>query len=312
MSAQRALLAADLNKASGQVGFGPMGGAGGAGASGGAGGAERERGAGGGAGAGQIKGGAAEQAPRLSEWWQVSQILSREDCAMLHFDLLDPNGERLLPATNLIIWLVDSDGLVLAYENVEVQSVLDGPHQQQLERLAQDMEDSLRIYGRSILRKLYNLCIAPVQEQLSACKSVLVVPAGSMCLIPWAALMDRRGRYLLEAHALRVAPSLSVLARIHATVDLAAATANRLRKPVNTPEGEHKEGRELGAQCSAVVVGDPFPISSKFGTGDPDDAELLHAGYRQRERERERHINTHTHTHIQVVLIIRNSFKTIY
>lgn len=274
MSAQRALLAADLNKTSGQVGFGPMEGAGGAGASGGAGGT-----GGAGGGAGQIKGGAVEQSPRLSEWWQVSQILSREDCAMLHFDLLDPNGERHLPATNLIIWLVDSDGRVLAYENVEVQSILDGPHQQQLERLSQDMEDSLRIYGRSILRKLYNLCIAPVQEQLSACKSVLVVPVGPMCLIPWAALMDRRGRYLLESHALRVEPSLSVLARIHSTVDLDAATANRLRKPVNTPQGEHKEGREIGAQCSAVVVGDPFPISSKFGTVDPDDAELLHAGY---------------------------------
>jgi hypothetical protein len=40
---------------------------------------------------------------------------------------------------------------VVAYEKVEVESILDGPHQKNLERLAQDMEDSLRIYGRRCL-----------------------------------------------------------------------------------------------------------------------------------------------------------------
>jgi len=45
--------------------------------------------------------------------------------------------------------------------------------------------------GRSILRKLYNLCISRVQEQIRGCHNLLLVPEGPMCLIPWAALMDR-------------------------------------------------------------------------------------------------------------------------
>ena len=199
------------------------------------------------------------------DWAQVQEVLRREESHVIYFEMLDASDTRLLPATTLVIWVVSSEGMVLAYERVEIASVLDGPAQQQLERLAEEMEDALRIYGRSILRKLYNLCIFPVQDLLRGRHNIIIVPAGTMCLIPWAALMDRRGRYLLEAHLLRVVPCLSVLARIHATLDAAATTS--LAKPA-------------AAQASpphAVVVGDPFPISHTFGTGDPDDAELLHA-----------------------------------
>jgi CHAT domain-containing protein len=151
---------------------------------------------------------------------------------------------------------------VLAQERVEIASILDGPHQKNLQRLAQDMEDSLRIYGRSLLRKLHSLCIAPIQDHITGCHNLLIVPAGAMCLIPWAALMDRRGRYLLEAHALRVVPCLEVLARIHATLDSAAVSTFGRQRSATAPGTTR-----LAPQLKAAVVGDPFPISHTFGSG---------------------------------------------
>ena len=113
---------------------------------------------------------------------------------------------------SLIIWVVAVDGTVLAHEVVDMASVLDTQVGGGLEKLAEEMEDAIRIYGRSILRKLYNLCVYPVQDALRGQSNLVIVPAGQMCLIPWAALMDRRGRYLLEAHVLRVVPCFSLKA----------------------------------------------------------------------------------------------------
>ena len=70
----------------------------------------------------------------------------------------------------------------------------------------------------------YYVCVC---DCVCVCLSlVLLFPAdGAVCLIPWAALTDRRGRYLLEAHALRVVPCLGMLARIHSTLDAAAVSS---------------------------------------------------------------------------------------
>ena len=166
----------------------------------------------------------------------------------------------------MIIWVVAVDGTVLAHEVVDMASVLDTQVGGGLEKLAEEMEDAIRIYGRSILRKLYNLCVYPVQDALRGQSNLVIVPAGQMCLIPWAALMDRRGRYLLEAHVLRVVPCLHTLHRIHQQLDRAARASM---------QGSIR--RQPQSQSAAAVVGDPFPISHSFGSGDPDDAELLHA-----------------------------------
>ena len=166
----------------------------------------------------------------------------------------------------MIIWVVAADGTVLAHEVVDMASVLDTQVGGGLEKLAEEMEDAIRIYGRSILRKLYNLCVYPVQDALRGQSNLVIVPAGQMCLIPWAALLDRRGRYLLEAHVLRVVPCLHTLHRIHQQLDRAARASM---------QGSIR--RKAQSQSAAAVVGDPFPISHSFGSGDPDDAELLHA-----------------------------------
>ena len=130
---------------------------------------------------------------------------------------------------------------------------------------------------------------------------MLLFPAdGAMCLIPWAALTDRRGRYLLEAHALRVVPCLGMLARIHSTLDGAAVSSfGRPGRPpsglasvrarpsvfvsVSVFSGVYLQmyvldmayvscaavdfARVREQEVTAAVVGDPFPISHTFGSG---------------------------------------------
>ena len=58
--------------------------------------------------------------------------------------------------------------------------------------------------------------MAAVEEELRGCRSLIIVPDGPMCLIPWAALMDRRGRYLprlLVQKYLLTSTTVQILAR---------------------------------------------------------------------------------------------------
>ena len=65
----------------------------------------------------------------------------------------------------------------------------------------------------SLLKVLYEALIAPVEEALKGVEEVLIVPHKELWEVPWAALIDARGQFLIERHVLRVAPSLRVAHR---------------------------------------------------------------------------------------------------
>ena len=73
-----------------------------------------------------------------------------------------------------------------------------------------------RVAGRSPLapasaRALYNVLLAPVAQQLAGVESVLIVPDGCLWNVPFQALLNGEGKYLLEDYAISYAPSLSIL-----------------------------------------------------------------------------------------------------
>jgi CHAT domain-containing protein len=95
---------------------------------------------------------------------------------------------------------------------------------------------------RMLLRELYAALVAPVEEHLTGAEEVLIVPHKELFEVPWAALIDAHGHFLIEHHVLRVAPSLRVAQQ--AAVSAAKGSA---RRPGHI-----------------VLVGNPLPIRSGF------------------------------------------------
>jgi CHAT domain-containing protein/tetratricopeptide (TPR) repeat protein len=95
---------------------------------------------------------------------------------------------------------------------------------------------------RALLRELYAALVAPVEEHLTGAEEVLIVPHKELFEVPWAALIDAHGHFLIEHHVLRVAPSLRVAQQ--AAVSAAQGSA---RRPGHI-----------------VLVGNPLPIRSGF------------------------------------------------
>lgn len=204
------------------------------------------------------KAAAGEIAPKFPmDWEDVCAILLREKATLLFLDVRDSEGKREGRGVELTAWVVSEEGEILGYETTEVMSVLDGPGER-LDGITKDMEDSLRMLGKTVLRKLYNLCIRPVEAALPYNSALLIIPQGSLCFVPWPALMNAHGTYLLENHTIRVSPSLQMLSEL-----------------ASKPGGGERKGLRL--KSKGVIVENPLPLSERFSDGTLDDGELLHA-----------------------------------
>ena len=82
---------------------------------------------------------------------------------------------------------------------------------------------------RNIAAELFRQLLAPAWPPLSDQTQLLIVPDSTLWEVPFQALLDDRGRYLIEDHTIAYAPSLSVL---HAMKQLR-------NRPSEMPDGEH-------------------------------------------------------------------------
>jgi CHAT domain-containing protein len=64
---------------------------------------------------------------------------------------------------------------------------------------------------------LYGFLIAPVGDQIVAGRELVFVPDATLRAVPFSALVDPTGRFLVETHALVVAPSAAVFLRLAAS-----------------------------------------------------------------------------------------------
>ncbi|BFM38885.1 hypothetical protein OLK001_08110 [Synechocystis sp. LKSZ1] len=61
------------------------------------------------------------------------------------------------------------------------------------------------------LQQLYQLLIQPIRSALPANTKVIIIPQGSLFLVPFGALQNSQGQYLIEQYPLLTAPSIQAL-----------------------------------------------------------------------------------------------------
>ena len=99
-------------------------------------------------------------------------------------------------------------------------------------RLVEDDDDDNNQDPEPSIRLLYKMIVAPVADLLEE-PEIIIVPDRSLYQVPFAALIDKGGKYLSETYRIRIAPSLSTLKLIQ-----------------DSPPDYH-------SQTGALIVGDP-------------------------------------------------------
>jgi CHAT domain-containing protein/Flp pilus assembly protein TadD len=143
---------------------------------------------------------------------QIQQISREQNATLVEYSIV---------YSELYIWVVNPNGEV-AFKQVDLKS-LNTP----LTDLVTNSREAIGARGRSIfkvtkppapdqtqrLQQLHNLLIEPIAQFLptNPIDRVIFIPQNELFLVPFPALKDASGKYLIEKHTILTAPGIQVL-----------------------------------------------------------------------------------------------------
>jgi len=199
---------------------------------------------------------------------QIKLIAKTQNATLVQYSIVnDPfknQGKTEWRQSLLYIWVVKPTGEV-AFKQVDLKSL-----KTPLAELVTNSRKSLGVRGRGIvvvspaesavqdknsanqLQQLHQILIEPIAQFLPTDPNsrVLFIPQSSLFLVPFAALKDEQGKYLIEKHTILTAPAIQVLELTH-----------QQRQRVGAIHKSPLQGKD------ALVVGNPTMPSLPDATG---------------------------------------------
>jgi len=193
---------------------------------------------------------------------QIRQIAKAQNATLVQYSIIYDDfqiqGKQVGRESALYIWVIQPTGEI-TFRQVDLKPLWQ-QHKASLASLIVGNQEFLAVRSRSStgfaqpqpdLPTLHQLLIDPIQTLLPKDPNahVIFIPQGSLFQVPFGALQDANGTYLIEKHTILTAPSIQVL-------DLTRQQRQKLaQKPVNS-------GR-------ALVLGNPTMPSVSSYPGDP-------------------------------------------
>jgi CHAT domain-containing protein len=158
---------------------------------------------------------------------QMKQIAKQKNTTLVEYSVilngLEISGQRQNKATKIYIWVVHPDGTV-THRNVPLPPDINLAQlvEQSRTEIGARNRSNFRIEGHSSnstdrLKQLHQLLIAPIADLLPTDPNahVTFVPHSELFLVPFPALQDSSGKYLIEQHTILTAPAIQVLNLTH-------------------------------------------------------------------------------------------------
>lgn len=193
---------------------------------------------------------------------QIKHIAKTQNSTLVQYsviyDDLKGRGKPQALESKVYIWVIKPTGEV-TFRQADLATALK-QRNISLAELVSSSRESIGVRGRGLglvkrvddtlqktqLQQLYNLLIQPIADLLPTNPEsrVIFIPHQSLFLVPFAALQDQDGQYLIEKHTLLTAPSIQVL-------DLTHKQRQRIQQTASD------NAVIVGISRKAVVVGNP-------------------------------------------------------
>lgn len=198
-------------------------------------------------------------APNLE---QIKQIARSRNATLVQYSIVGREirllGNEQDEERDLLIWVVQPQGKV-NFRQVKLPSTSAMPLSELVLKTRQEglgvrgaarRKQAADTFFYAELQELYQLLIAPIASLLPSDPEaqVVFIPQGSLYLVPFAALQDAKGNYLIQKHTLLTASSVQVMELTRRTQKL----------------------RRQGSS-SALVVGNPTMPKISMGQGEPPE-----------------------------------------
>ncbi len=178
---------------------------------------------------------------------QIKQIAKAHNTTLVEYSIVGNEirvlGDEPEEQTDVLIWVIKPNGEVI-FRQVSLQQ-RQGNYLSRL--IIKTREEAIGVRGRGIavaarvsgteqptqlaqLQQLHQLLIQPIAEFLPTDPNARItfIPQGFLFLVPFAALQDSNGKYLIEKHTITIAPSIQVLDLTHQAKQAISPTGNSL------------------------------------------------------------------------------------
>ena len=203
---------------------------------------------------------------------QIRQIAKAQNATLVQYSIIydefQIQGKREPRESALYIWVIQPTGDI-TFRQVDLKPLLQ-QHNAFLANLIIDYQESFDLRSRSRnsfatqirtrstspetnfnLQRLHQLLVAPIANLLPKDPNahVIFIPQGSLFQVPFPALQDANGTYLIQKHTILTAPSIQVLAL--------------------TRQQQQKLANRRG---NALVLGNPTMPQVSLSPGEPKQA----------------------------------------
>ncbi|MEH1765576.1 MAG: CHAT domain-containing protein [Nostoc sp.] len=164
---------------------------------------------------------------------QIKQVAKQQNATLVQYSIINDeviiNGKKQTKESELYIWVIKPTGEI-AFRSVDIKplwqkektSLSDliiksrqsiGVVSSNLKSGIQKVPDHNVNKSNQRLQKLYQLLIQPIADLLPTQpdEHIIFIPQSELFLVPFAALQNAKGKYLIEQHTIATAPSIQVL-----------------------------------------------------------------------------------------------------
>ncbi|MCC5610470.1 tetratricopeptide repeat protein [Nostoc sp. CHAB 5834] len=206
---------------------------------------------------------------------QIKQIAKVQNATLVEYSIME---------SKLYIWVIKPTGKI-AFKEVDIKSL-----NTSLADLVKESRVSICVRGRGIniesvcksnknqelqknnpnLQKLYQVLIEPIASLLptNPDEHVIFIPHDSLFLVPFIALQDKDGKYLIEKHTILTAPAIQILDLTHqqrqkVTGEDVLVMGNPIMPKVGIPPVQLPP--LAGAEKEALTIANLFKIKAITG-----------------------------------------------
>jgi filamentous hemagglutinin family protein len=159
---------------------------------------------------------------------QIQQVARQQKATIVEYSIISDSfkvdGKQQIKESELYIWVVQPTGEV-AFRRSDLKPLWQQEQRQNSKQTAlAALVSSSRILdavrakqGEAARKQLHQLLIEPIAEFLPKNPEapVIFIPQDSLFLVPFVALQDSSGQYLIEKHTILSAPAIQVLELTH-------------------------------------------------------------------------------------------------
>lgn len=162
---------------------------------------------------------------------EIKQVAKKQNATIVQYSIINDEfviaGKKQTQESELLIWVIKPTGEIALRqvnlkplwqkENTSLSDLVEGSRgkigaQPKNNKEIKVVPTEEHIYKKH-LQKLHEILIQPIADLLpnQPDKHIIFIPQGDLFFVPFAALQDKKGQYLIEKHTIATAPSIQVL-----------------------------------------------------------------------------------------------------